>query len=110
MPVAGIDQACAGIRNTGHSGIGDDCYPLPSCEPLDQLLCALGFVVLVETDERNGDAMVVEQASRMAGVFAGNDVRSGEFRESTLRNISEVPDRRGDDYKHAGGRLGYGRR
>ena len=71
---AGAEQAVAGIADAGQAGVGDDGDVFPGGEFLDEFGGAARFVVLVVADERLRDFEMAQQISRVAGVFAGDEV------------------------------------
>ena len=59
------------------------------------------FAVLVKTDQRSLDVKMLEQLTRMAGVFSSNPIHCAKNVYCALTDILEVSDWGGDKVKIA---------
>ena len=92
-----LDETVAGIRNAGHSCIGDDGDVFAVAHALEELGNAADLVVLVERDERFLDAVVLEQWRGMAGVLAGDAVGLEQGLQGAQGDVIPMADGRRDE-------------
>ena len=95
QPVAGIgDQRRARVRDQRHART--------RFQFLDQLRCAHGLVVLVITDRRFVDAVVIEQLARLPRVLASHQVCLAQNPQRAQRDVLQIADRRGHQVERSG--------
>ena len=74
----------------------------PREEPGQDRRRAAALVVFVKGFETGRNAMVAEEPAGMPGILGDDDVDLAEDRPRPVTQISEVPDRGGDDVQDAG--------
>ena len=99
-------ELVAGVGDQRRAGVGDQRQRLAPREPGERLGAGALGVVFVIGAERRGEAVVVEQAARMAGVLRQNQIDPGEDLEPAQRDVAEIADWRRDDVEPGLGRLG----
>ena len=105
---SGFEESHSGVGDAGHSGVGDDGDRGAVAELLDELCGAHGLVVLVVGDEGFIDPVVLQEDSRVPGVFCGDEIDGAEGVESAQGDIGEVADGSGDEVEHAEGLPAFG--
>ena len=88
----GAHQAVSGVGHERHSRIGDQCSRSALLEAHHQFAGALHFVVLVVTDGRRADVIVLQQLLRLPRVFAGNPRDFLEDTHGPERNVFQIAD------------------
>ena len=92
--IAGIgNQRHAGVRNQRHTGARLDLG--------HQIFRSHGFVVLVVTHQRPGDAVVVQQLARMARILTGDQIGFAQRAHSPVRDVLQVANGCGNQVQRA---------
>ncbi len=86
-------QAVAGIRQAGHSRIGHHGHVQSARHALAEFGGARCFVVLVKTDERLLDLVMLQQHARVAGVLGGDEIGRPKRLEGAQGDVAQVSDR-----------------
>ena len=96
-------NAIAGVGKERRTGIGDQGARFALLEAFDQVFSAIGFVVLVIADEASLNAIVIEQPSGGASIFAGDPISLFQKADGAVRNVFKVADGRRDYVEAARG-------
>lgn len=91
----------SGVGNKRHAGVADERNLRALFERDEQLGSARHLVVLVITDERFADFIMVEQLLRMASVFAGDLIDFFEYAQGAQGDVFEVANGRADQVQTA---------
>ena len=97
---AGSDEAVAGIGNSRHPGIRDECDVEPLGDAVGEFAATRGFVVAVQADERFFYAEMLEEESAVAGILGGDEVGCAKRFDRTECDILTVADGGGNDAQH----------
>ena len=90
----------SGIRDAGGAGIRYQRDGFSFLQQFDYLFGRPVFIVCVIGAQRSGDLVMIEQASRDAGIFRQDEVGGFQYLECAVCDVTQVTDRCGDNVKH----------